>query len=250
MKVFISVVSHNHDIIIKKMNCLPTLAKEFNVVIKSNINDDLSIYCKNNNITHINSNYNLGFGANNNFVFNYCVDKLNMKDKDLFIIFNPDCYVSVDAIRDLSNKMKNNHHKLSTINLYSDKEMTIFDENLRIFPNLIDFAFSFLGLSNSTKLKKEKISKVVPVDWAHGSFLAFVSSHYKNLSGFDERYFMYCDDTDICLRSKLSGEPVYYYPEIKGIHLKAAASKNIFTKFFLYHLKSVFVFSYRRIFLK
>ncbi len=42
-------------------------------------------------------------------------------------------------------------------------------------------------------------------DWANGACMVWRSSVFAALGGFDERYFMYCEDTDICLRTRLAG---------------------------------------------
>ena len=49
-----------------------------------------------------------------------------------------------------------------------------------------------------------KNSSAAP-DWASGAFLVFKSPVFAALGGFDERYFMYCEDVDICLRLQLAG---------------------------------------------
>ena len=42
-------------------------------------------------------------------------------------------------------------------------------------------------------------------DWVSGCFMAFRSEVYQELGGFDEKYFLYCEDVDICLRLQLAG---------------------------------------------
>ena len=42
-------------------------------------------------------------------------------------------------------------------------------------------------------------------DWIAGMFLAFRSQTYAALGGFDTRYFLYCEDVDICARARLLG---------------------------------------------
>jgi GT2 family glycosyltransferase len=250
MKVFISVVSHGHKEIIENINSLAKLANIFNVVLKLNKTEEgMEEYCYKNNIHLIDKDYGRGFGANNNLVFQYCTDKLNMTDDDYFIIFNPDCDVSKETISDLVESMHVNNYKLATINLYKNHSMDEYDNSLRRYPSFFGFVFSFLGLSSSTIVNKKDINKISEVEWAHGSFLVFLASHFYSLSGFDERYFMYCDDTDICYRSNLIGEPVYYYPNLVGVHFKQAASHKIMSKYFFYHVKSVFIFSFRRFFI-
>lgn len=43
------------------------------------------------------------------------------------------------------------------------------------------------------------------IDWVSGAFWVVPSSVYRRLGGFDERYFMYCEDVDFCLRLQLAG---------------------------------------------
>lgn len=42
-------------------------------------------------------------------------------------------------------------------------------------------------------------------DWVNGACLFFRAQVFESLQGFDERFFMYCEDTDICLRLQLAG---------------------------------------------
>jgi N-acetylglucosaminyl-diphospho-decaprenol L-rhamnosyltransferase len=46
---------------------------------------------------------------------------------------------------------------------------------------------------------------VAQADWVNGACMFFRAQAFAELKGFDERYFMYCEDTDICLRLQLAG---------------------------------------------
>jgi hypothetical protein len=48
-------------------------------------------------------------------------------------------------------------------------------------------------------------ASVAQADWVNGACMVFRSQAFADLEGFDERYFMYCEDTDICLRLQLAG---------------------------------------------
>ncbi|MNC50723.1 Rhamnosyltransferase WbbL [compost metagenome] len=148
---------------------------------------------------------------------------------------------SIDIL-ELIGKMRENNVHVSAINLFRDKEYTVFDNSIRRFPSFITFMKSILGFGNESILNKKEIEKPVDVDWASGSFLAFLSSHYHMLDGFDERYFMYCEDIDICFRSKLLGRQVRYFPCIRAIHYAKHANRDFFSKHFLWHLSGAFRF--------
>lgn len=240
MSVFISVVSHNHANLINRIKCLEGLCLKFHVIIKSNIEgDDFSELNMNKNFHWINESYGLGFGANNNYIYNYAKNYLSMSDDDLFIVLNPDVIIESSAIDNLSYTMFYNGLKLCAVNLFRDYDFSSYDNSIRRFPSLLDFISSFLFKKNNSVLDKSHIVEQSIVDWAAGSFLAFKASHYKSLMGFDESYFMYCEDIDICYRSKANGVPLIYLPYIKAVHLAMHNNRRIFSKHFYWHLRSV-----------
>jgi GT2 family glycosyltransferase len=48
-------------------------------------------------------------------------------------------------------------------------------------------------------------ASVAEADWVNGACMFFRAQAFAQVKGFDERYFMYCEDTDICLRLQLAG---------------------------------------------
>ncbi|MGI1939178.1 glycosyltransferase family 2 protein [Shewanella oncorhynchi] len=239
MSVYISVVSHGHGELIKKLACLNELAKKFIVVVKVNkYEKGLVSYLKLNNIECIDESYGIGFGHNNNVVYKYCKDKLSMGEDDHFLVVNPDVIADSDAIDALINLMLADNTLLAGVNLFKDDNYLMPDNSIRNFPSLFQFVKSFLGMRNAS-INKALVKDAKEVDWAAGSFLAFKSSHYGLLKGFDENYFMYCEDIDICFRSNRLGVPVIFYPQIKIIHLAEHANRTILSKHFFWHISSV-----------
>ncbi|OTA19169.1 glycosyltransferase [Xenorhabdus beddingii] len=237
-KIYISIVSHNHEKIIKKINCLPNLSKKFTVILKSNTEEDIADYCNIHNIIHLGPTKPLGFGENNNLIFDYCKSNLEMGENDYFIILNPDVDITIESMNKLVSSMSHDNVMFSTINLYKDYNYQLHDYSIRRFPTLTDFIFSFIGFKNKTKIEKEKIASPCNVDWAAGSFLAFRVDAFERANGFNPKYFMYCEDIDICLRLKINGLNLTYYPNILAIHLAQHKNRNIFSKHFFWHLKS------------
>ena len=243
MNIFISVVSHGHCELINELECLSELSEDLIVVVKSNKPyDDFVELKKKPNFHWLDGDYWLGFGHNNNIVYNYSRKVLGMLDSDYFIILNPDVIIKTDEILTLVEKMNFHSSRISGINLFKDSDKSIYDNSIRNFPGFSQFVQSFLGLGNCATLDKSKLNTPSHVDWAAGSFLAFKASHYSALDGFDENYFMYCEDIDICYRSYLLGERVLYFSEIKAIHLAKHANRNLLSKHFYWHVKSVIRF--------
>jgi GT2 family glycosyltransferase len=48
-------------------------------------------------------------------------------------------------------------------------------------------------------------ASVAEADWVNGACMFFRAQAFAQVKGFDERYFMYCEDADICLRLQLAG---------------------------------------------
>ena len=79
------------------------------------------------------------------------------------------------------------------------------------------------------------------VDWCMGA--AFLISHtfYNELKGFDEKFFLYVEDMDICYRCWKKNKKVVYYPLSKMTHVHQRSSQRL-NKKTLIHLKSFFYF--------
>jgi N-acetylglucosaminyl-diphospho-decaprenol L-rhamnosyltransferase len=244
-KVFVSIVSHGHAKLIESLGCAEKLATLENVelIIKNNIaNDRINLK----GVKWLDCSYGLGFGANNNFVFNSIKDKL--KSGDIFVVMNPDVNILETDFNNLINTFNERSDSIASINLYKDIQHSISDNSIRKFPKLKDFILSYIFSKNNTVIDKGKIENIEEVDWAAGSFLVFTASHYEKLDGFDEEYFMYCEDIDICYRSKyLYSKPVIYYPHIKAYHAASHSNRNFLSKDFFWHISSVAKFLLKKL---
>lgn len=240
MTLYISVVSHNHDDMIANSDTLQNLAKNHKVVIKANTQPTESLinYCNESDIYLLVGTQTKGFGANNNEVFRYAELELCMSEDDFFLVLNPDVDVSVTSINNLLDCARKDNSPISTINLYRDKDCSIYDNAVRKFPSLLNPIKSLLGIKRDDYYDKSQINVPTLVDWAAGSFLLFQSKCFKELDGFDERYFMYFEDADICKRAHKQSNFVTYYPHISAIHYAAFENRNIFNKHSVYYLRS------------
>lgn len=122
-------------------------------------------------------------------------------------------------------------------------------------PLSILFRRTVLG---KTKLGKRKIKEFTmddvedltetptEVDWLMGSMLVTKREYLDEVGYFDERFFMYMEDVDLCKRFWEVGKKVVYYPlsNVYHFHGKASRTKNIFSallnKYTRTHLISAF----------
>lgn len=237
--MFISVVSHGHGKLIVQLDTLSSLVNEHSVILTDNVGErELEEYCLEHGVHYIQNKNRKGFGDNNNQNFDYAEKKLNMTEDDFFLVLNPDVNISSDSILDAEKEMRAWNAEIATINLY--KTDTDLDANVRRFPKIRDFFESYLYKKNRTIINKNTLATSY-VDWASGSFLLFKSRLYKELSGFDNKYFMYCEDLDICRRAlSVSKQKVLYISSVRALHIAAHNNRKLFSKHFVWHVKSVF----------
>ncbi|GJQ20569.1 MAG: glycosyl transferase [Bacteroidia bacterium] len=61
-------------------------------------------------------------------------------------------------------------------------------------------------------------------EWVTGAALFIRKDLFRKLGGFDERFFMFFEDKDLCARARLHGYLVRFVPEVSVIHLRGGSS--------------------------
>jgi GT2 family glycosyltransferase len=64
------------------------------------------------------------------------------------------------------------------------------------------------------------------VDWVTGAFMMIRREVFESLGGFDERFFMYWEDSDLCLRALKAGWKTMYEPRAEVVHWTGRASRH------------------------
>lgn len=80
------------------------------------------------------------------------------------------------------------------------------------------------------------------VDWLVGAALLMKKDQFEELGGFDDRFFLFFEDTDLCRRLWEEGKEVWYYPESVFIHSETRLSERgawVFKKVFWIHFMSM-----------
>ena len=84
------------------------------------------------------------------------------------------------------------------------------------------------------------------VDWASGAMLFLRRSALTSVGGWDERYFMYMEDVDLCWRLRRLGWRVAYEPGGRAIHVQGASTARTPYRMIAEHHRSAFRFAERR----
>lgn len=66
------------------------------------------------------------------------------------------------------------------------------------------------------------------VDWVSGAFMMIRQELFEKLKGFDENFFMYIEDMEICFRAKKLGFSTYFYPDVSVLHKELGSSNRTF----------------------
>jgi len=85
----------------------------------------------------------------------------------------------------------------------------------------------FSGLNRFFKVTRLKgHSKIRQPDYVQGSFLLVRRETFESVGGFDEGFFMYGEDVDLCLRVRRAGKMVYYVPDVTITHYGGGSSPD------------------------
>ncbi|HOJ18800.1 MAG: glycosyltransferase family 2 protein [Ignavibacteriales bacterium] len=60
--------------------------------------------------------------------------------------------------------------------------------------------------------------------WVTGAAMFVRKSVFEKIGGFDENFFMYFEDKELCKRVQLRGNKIIYYPKVSLVHLKGGSS--------------------------
>jgi len=75
-------------------------------------------------------------------------------------------------------------------------------------------------------------------DWVAGMFLLLSTSKFKDIGGFDPRFFMYYEDVDLCRRIRKNGDEVAFLTSVSVTHNARRDSRKK-PRFFLWHFISI-----------
>lgn len=219
IKLSFIIVNFQSERYLKK--CLASL---FNKV--KNINFEIIIINNDNNSYNlkeikkaklINLKKNAGFGKANNIGAK--------KAKGDFLCFlNPDTVIlSENTSQIIKEFRKSKKNGIIGPRLISKQNKTQW-WCAGVKATLWDLIRNNLGFKKSRKIWESKIKK--EADWVSGAALFIPRQLFLRLGGFDDNFFMYFEDIDLCRRAKELGKKVIYFPEVKVKHWGGKSNSN------------------------
>ena len=224
--ISIQIVTYNSQDTIEACiaSLFDCLIYDFEIIIFDNASIDQTITVvtglikKYPRIKLVESKVNIGFGAGHNAAASHA-------HGDKILILNPDTVlvdVSDSKIFDQAwNKIIGFKftYRDGSLQYTIGRDPTL----LRIIADRIPVIRKYYGIKVRTKKSYETAH---PVDWVHGCGMLVSAESFKKLGGFDESFFMYCEDIDLCMRAKENGAVVQYDPALTFIHHKEGMRKD------------------------
>ena len=217
----IIIVSFNtKDKLGKCLSCLD--ASQYEVIVVDNASADGSVEMVREmfpQVSLIASDTNLGFGRGNNV-------GLDRATGELILFLNSDAYVQDDAITKLETAFTD--PSVATVgpkllNLDGSLQESVAGRltlwNVFLEQTYLDAVARKLG-GGYWRTKRMPMDRASEVDQVMGACLMMRKRYEQR---FDERFFMYCEDTELCERLKLHGK-ILYVPMAEVVHELGSSS--------------------------
>ncbi len=171
---------------------------------------------------------NLGFARANNLA-------LQQVRGEFVVLINPDTVVQEDTFQKLLQFFEETPDASAATCKIINPDGTFSVDCRHAIPTPMIAFWKVTGLSrlfprsrlfgqyNLTYLDPDQ---TYPVPAISGSFMMIKKEVLDRVGHFDERFFMYCEDIDLCHRINLEGFKIYYVPTTQIIHYKGESTKK------------------------
>jgi hypothetical protein len=228
-EVCVSLVSHAQANLAKRfLDDLLRYCPDIDLVVTSNIAEvpelDLSQWPS---VTYLRNSVPKGFGANHNAAFKHC-------RASYFCVVNPDIRIHSNLFPDLLAVAHDARVGVVAPKVFNASGSA--EDSVRFFPTPLGILGKAIGIGDGRYPTEG--AKPLLVDWAAGMFLLFRSEAFDEIGGFDEEFFLYYEDVDVCARLWKAGRNVMIHPGVSVVHdAQRTSRKNL--RYLLWHLSSM-----------
>lgn len=210
------------------------------IIIDNSPDDEIRQICNDNKIEYIFNNANIGFGSGHNIAIQRILEL-----SKYHLVLNPDIYFSRGNLEKLYDFMEKNNdvglvmpkilYPDGSLQYLCKKLPTPFDLIVRRFiPSLLKPLFQ--KRLDSFEFKDRNYNEIMSVPGLSGCFMFIRTDIFKEIGMFDERFFMYAEDTDLSRRIGNKYKTMYY-PEAVVYHEYAKGSYKS-NKLLMVHINS------------
>ncbi len=176
----------------------------------------------------IRSEHNLGFAAGNNLAARHACGRV-------LLLLNPDALPEPGAIaRGLARLQADTSVGLAGGRLLDPTGAT--QPSGRLFPSLAREFVVLSGLAARYPQSRRwgamdrtwaDPAQPAQVDWVPGAFALMNHDLFDRLGGFDERYFLYYEEVDLCRRVHAAGLRVMVWPDLRVQHIGGESARTV-----------------------
>lgn len=227
--------------------CLKALLSETDsiggetLVFDNNSNDDTVEVIKNGfpEIKLFKSDKNLGFGEANNRA-------VEMVSGKCILFANPDMILDSGALKILFETFQS-QTLVGAVVARLHNATGSFQPTCRNFPNFYNIFFSrgsvlnhkFLPPKTGATYTLGDFDEITKVPAASAACMLMDKLFFQEIGGFDNRFFLFMEDTDLSLRIKQTGKSIYFVPKAGGLHYWGKGSSISLIRRSWYHHVSV-----------
>lgn len=205
---------------------------KYSIIVVDNDSKDISReFLKSLNHKNIKKVYN----TENRGLGSACNQIAKLADTTYILFFNPDVIITKGSIDKLISFMKENKEIAIVTGKLLNPDGTL-QLSCRKFPKILYVLFGresiFRKLFPNNPISRKYMqydldyNKVQYPDWVRGAVMLIRCDLFKEIGGFDERFFLYLEDTDLCLRLRKIGYDIAYNPEAIFYHKLGSSTKK------------------------
>ena len=210
---------------LEALNDIKSAAFSFEVIVVDNLSSDGMLDTFSLDFPNVNFKVNTG---NNGFANGCNFGAKHAKGEHLFFL-NPDTIANEDAIYKLLDFARL-HHAVGIVSCHQKNHNGSYEKTERLFPSL----FTLFGLTraiykkgNQRRIRKQydKNESVIYPDWVSGSVVFISRKWFDQIQGWNEDYWMYYEDVDICKRVQEANGKIALLQDVEIIHNHGGASR-------------------------
>ncbi|MBW4673528.1 MAG: glycosyltransferase family 2 protein [Desmonostoc geniculatum HA4340-LM1] len=248
----VSIILVNYNGADVLVDCLNSLEKfiprdNYEIILVDNNSEDNSVSIVDDifpNIKLIKLPENVGFGAGNN------VGAKVAQGKFLFLL-NTDTILTSNILPHLIELMSANLNVgvIGTKLLFPDGSFQVsFSPKIGIKGEM-EAKIIHDNAQNKNKLKiiEQNFKDIKEVDIIVGAAFFIRADLFNLLGGFDEKFFMYFEESDLCQRVRNAGYKILYTPHASLIHIRGHSVKKISNKMAVEYRRSQIYYYYKHL---
>jgi GT2 family glycosyltransferase len=178
---------------------------------------------------------NVGFAGGNNFGIRQAL----ASGSEFLLVINNDTLVEPDFLDPLVDVLLGDPGSAvatGTICYYPEKDTVQYGGGA-----LIGWRASGFSKNVGNPYSTVAHAQVSPVTFASGCLMLVRASDIRELGMFDERFFLYCEDVELCLRFSRAGRRLLYVPQSRIFHRMVHRSERPLPYYFMFRNRLLLV---------